>query len=192
MSQADPTPIMSGEAGTTDARGAVVTRRATVADAAALAEMGARTFADTFAADNRPEDMAAHLAATFSVARQSAELDDPAYVTLFAEIDGATAGFAQVRRHPAPTCVTGPAPIEVHRFYVERAWHGRGVAAALMAECLAVVREMHGGTAWLSVWERNPRAIAFYAKQGFVQAGTTEFWVGPDCQTDYVMTRPVD
>jgi ribosomal protein S18 acetylase RimI-like enzyme len=61
-----------------------------------------------------------------------------------------------------------------------------------MAACLDVVRELGGRTAWLSVWERNPRAIAFYGKQGFVQAGTTEFWVGPDCQTDHVMTRTVD
>lgn len=166
-------------------------RRGAVVDAAALASLGARTFAETFAADNRPEDMAAHLAATFGVARQTAELAHPDYVTLFAEIDGVAAGFAQVRRQAAPACVSGPAPIEIHRFYVERAWHGRGVAAVLMAACLAVVREMDGRTAWLSVWERNPRALAFYGKQGFVPAGTTDFWVGPDRQTDHVMVRPV-
>ncbi len=44
-------------------------RRATPADAAALAEIGARTFHDTFAADNRPDDMAAHLATTFGECR---------------------------------------------------------------------------------------------------------------------------
>ncbi len=170
----------------------MIIRRGTRADAARLADIGARTFSETFAADNRPEDMAVHLATTFGVAQQTAELDDAGYVTLFAEIDGSAAGFAQVRRHAAPACVEGPAPIEVHRFYVERAWHGRGVAAALMASCLAVVREMDGRTAWLSVWERNPRALAFYRKQGFAQVGTTDFWVGPDRQTDHVMARPVE
>lgn len=171
---------------------AIALRRGTVADAARLAEIGARTFAETFAADNRPEDMAVHLATTFGVAQQAAELENPDYVTLFAEVDGVAAGFAQVRHHAAPACVAGPAPVEVHRFYVERAWHGRGVAAALMAACLAVVRELGGRTAWLSVWERNPRAVAFYGKQGFAPVGTTVFWVGPDKQTDHVMARPVD
>jgi GNAT superfamily N-acetyltransferase len=169
----------------------VVVRRGAAADAALLAEIGARTFAETFGADNRPEDMAVHLAAAFGVRQQTAELLDPDYVTLFAEVDGVAAGFAQVRRHPAPSCVDGAAPIEVHRFYVDRAWHGRGVATALMAACLAVVREMDGRTAWLSVWERNPRAIAFYGKHGFAPVGTTDFWVGPDRQTDHVMARPV-
>ncbi|MEZ5291233.1 MAG: GNAT family N-acetyltransferase [Vicinamibacterales bacterium] len=167
-------------------------RRATPADAAALAELGARTFHDTFAADNRPEDMAAHLASAFGVPQQTAELASTDYVTLIGEIDGVMAAFAQVRRKTAPDCVSGPAPVELHRFYVDRPWHGAGVAAVLMAESLEAVRALGGRTVWLSVWERNPRAIAFYTKQGFRRAGTTEFWVGPDCQTDHVLERPVD
>lgn len=39
-----------------------VIRSATLGDAAPLAELGARTFRDTFAADNRPEDMEAYIA----------------------------------------------------------------------------------------------------------------------------------
>lgn len=166
-------------------------RRATLADAAALADLGARTFHDTFAADNRPEDMALHLETAFGVPQQSAELSSPDYVTLVGELDGVMAAFAQVRRKAAPACVTGPAPVELHRFYVDRPWHGAGVAGALMAQSLEVARELGGRTVWLSVWERNPRAIAFYTKHGFRRSGTTEFWVGPDCQTDHVLARPV-
>jgi diamine N-acetyltransferase len=40
---------------------------------------------------------------------------------------------------------------------------------------------------WLSVWERNPRAIAFYGKCGFRMVGSKDFWVGSDRQTDHVM-----
>jgi RimJ/RimL family protein N-acetyltransferase len=39
------------------------------------------------------------------------------------------------------------------------------------------------------VWEHNPRAQAFYAKCGFVQAGTKPFVVGTDVQNDWVMLR---
>lgn len=167
-------------------------RHGVAADAAMLADLGARTFSDTFAADNRPEDMVVFLATSFGLSQQTAELANPAYVTLFAEIDGVTAGFAQVRRHPAPDCVAGDAPIEIHRFYVDTPWHGRGIAAVLMAAALDAVRTFGGRTAWLSVWERNPRAIAFYTKHGFRRCGTTDFWVGPDRQTDYVLERAVD
>ena len=44
---------------------------------------------------------------------------------------------------------------------------------------------------WLSVWELNPRAQAFYRKMGFADVGSTVFFVGPDRQTDRVMARPL-
>jgi RimJ/RimL family protein N-acetyltransferase len=47
--------------------------------------------------------------------------------------------------------------------------------------------ELGGRTLWLGVWERNPRAIAFYEKCGFRDVGSHDFWVGNDCQTDRIM-----
>ena len=72
----------------TTEQSAVNIRHATAADAALLAELGARTFAETFAADNRPEDMAAYLASAFSVEQTAAELSDPRATWLLAEIGG--------------------------------------------------------------------------------------------------------
>ena len=167
-------------------------RRATVADAVDVATIGARTFHETFAADNAPDDMAAHLAASFGVPQQTAELASADYVTLLAYVGATLVAFAQVRRKEPPACVEGPAPVELHRFYVDRQWHGRGVATPLMAASVDAVGALGGRTAWLSVWERNPRARAFYAKCGFRQTGTTQFWVGPDCQTDHVLERTID
>ena len=60
-------------------------RRAKLEDAGLLAELGARTFSETFAADNSPEDMAAYLAASFNPARQAAELNDPASIFFIAQ-----------------------------------------------------------------------------------------------------------
>lgn len=171
---------------------AVAIRRACVADAAALAEIGARTFHETFAADNRPDDMAAYLATSFGVSQQTAELASADYVTLLACAGATPIAFAQVRRKEPPACVEGPAPVELHRFYVDRQWHGRGVAAPLMAASADAIRALGGRTAWLSVWEHNPRARAFYVKCGFRQTGTAEFWVGPDCQTDHILERTID
>ena len=51
--------------------GPIRIRRGAAADAPALAASAARTFHETFAADNRPEDMAAHLASSFGVAQQA-------------------------------------------------------------------------------------------------------------------------
>jgi ribosomal protein S18 acetylase RimI-like enzyme len=45
---------------------------------------------------------------------------------------------------------------------------------------------------WLGVWERNPRAISFYKKWGFVEEGDHTFALGGDPQRDIVMVRAVD
>jgi len=68
-------------------------RRAHTGDAGLLAELGARTFAETFARDNSPEDMAAYLDASFNLAQQLAELADPASTLLIAEVGGAPVGL---------------------------------------------------------------------------------------------------
>jgi diamine N-acetyltransferase len=166
-------------------------RRAHPADAESLAAFAARTFSEAFGADNRPEHLAAHLVASYGVAQQARELSDATYVTLLAEVGPELAAYAQLRRRVPPSCVSGPAAIELHRFYVDQPWHGRGLAQSLMSAVHAAAEELGCGTLWLSVWERNPRARAFYDKCGFRDVGTADFYVGPDRQTDRILVAPV-
>jgi len=156
-----------------------------------LAELGARTFAETFAADNRPEDMAAYLAAAFGLEQQVAELTDPHSTFLIAGVDGVAAGYAKLHPGRTPDSVTGARPIELVRLYVSRAWLGRGVGAALMRECLDEAKRAGYQTIWLGVWERNNRARAFYRKWNFRDVGKHIFQLGDDPQTDILMERPV-
>jgi ribosomal protein S18 acetylase RimI-like enzyme len=160
-------------------------------DAAALAELGARTFRDAFQADNAAEDMALYLASTYGSDLQSVELRNPAVMTLLAEAGRELAGYAQLREGTQPECVGGSRPIELWRFYVDRAWQGRGVAQALMQATLEAARGRGAAIVWLSVWERNHRAQAFYRKNGFVERGEQPFVLGNDRQTDRVMARPL-
>ncbi len=161
-------------------------------DAAAVAAFGERSFRETFGPDNRREDMDAYCAASFAIARQQQELAALDRVTLLAEMEGDLAGFAQLRDGPAPACVTGPDPIEILRFYVDRRWHGQGIARTLMAETLARARALGRRTIFLAVWERNARALAFYRKVGFRGVGAQPFQLGKDVQTDQVMMRGLE
>src|ERR1051325_11231406 len=111
-------------------------RRANSEDARLLAELGARTFAETFAEDNSPEDMAAYLADSFSVERLTAELNEPASAFFVAETEGRAAGYAKISEGEVPDGVEGPRPVELVRLYVSRQWLGRGVGHALMRRCL--------------------------------------------------------
>jgi ribosomal protein S18 acetylase RimI-like enzyme len=163
-------------------------RTAAPADAAVLADLARTTFYDAFAASNDAADMALHLARAYGVPQQTAEIEDPRITTLLVEQDGAAVAYAQIRTGHVPACVSGPAPIELWRFYVDREWHGRGIAPALMERVRGAARARGAETLWLGVWERNDRARAFYAKCGFADVGEHIFLFGTDPQTDRVMT----
>jgi ribosomal protein S18 acetylase RimI-like enzyme len=168
----------------------VVIRRATDGDAAALSAFGARTFSETFAAENSADDMRLHLQSAWRTELQQAEIADPALDTLLAcDANGALAGFAQLRADHAPAGVATRNAIELKRFYVDKPWQGRGLARRLMDAVEACARERGARELWLGVWERNERAQAFYRKCGFRLVGTQIFVVGTDPQTDHVMLR---
>jgi GNAT superfamily N-acetyltransferase len=176
--------------------GAFSIRNATAADAEALSAFAAKVFRDTFAPDNDPMDMDAYLSDAFTPGKQAAEIADGSGVCLLAEVGETLAGYALLRIEAADqgdpsVALPVELPVELQRFYVDYAWHGRGVAPALMTACIDTARARGSATMWLGVWERNPRAIRFYQKHGFVDIGAKEFRLGTDLQTDRIMSRSV-
>ena len=169
----------------------VIIRRAKADDAGLLAELGARTFSETFAADNTAENIAAYLASSFNLGQQTNELADPAATFLIAEVGRVAAGYAKLHAGKPAEEIEGAKPVELARLYVSREWLGRGVGEALMSACVAEAREAGHETIWLGVWQRNPRAQAFYRKWNFRVVGEHAFQLGSDPQTDILMERAV-
>ena len=164
-------------------------RLAEPADAEALSALMTRTFRETYSAEHfgicRPADVEDYIGAHFGAERQRAELVDPTTRTILVEVDGALAGYGQVRFGSASPAAPGPRPVEVARFYVDRPWHGRGVAAPLMGQCIAAAGD--ADPVWLGVYEHNLRARAFYAKCGFAPVGRSTFRMGDDVQDDWIL-----
>lgn len=167
-------------------------RRAVPQDAPALADLALRSFVDAFGEGSDPHDLALHTARWYGPAQQAAEIAHPRVTTLVAETaDGRLAAYVQLRRDEVPECVDDRAAAMVARFYVDRPWHGRGLAQRLMDAAVDAVRAMGARSVWLGVWERNHRAIAFYAKAGYRDVGSHTYLFGTDPQTDRVMWREV-
>ena len=164
-------------------------RRGTVADAGLLSELGARTFSETFAADNTPEDLAAYIATSFNITQLTSELEDPASIFLIAEVDGRAAGYAKLHDGQPEKGVEGANPVELVRLYVSREWLGRRVGEQLLHASVDEARLAGHDSIWLGVWERNARAQAFYRKWNFRDVGEHVFQLGADQQRDIVMER---
>ena len=166
-------------------------RKANPNDAAPLAQLAERTFRDTFGSANTVPDMDLHCSTSYSAAIQAGEIADPQMLTLLSEENRQLVAFAQLRWGSAPGCVVAQAPGEIQRLYVASDWHGKGVAHELMRACVEALQARGSDVVWLGVWERNPRAIAFYNKCGFADVGSKPFLVGSDLQTDRIMARVI-
>ena len=171
-------------------------------DAARVSAFLSREFSATFAADNTASDMTMYLAQTFSDESQAREIADPLGPYLLFEIErelngvigtdlAGIAGIARLRIGSHDAQVVSRSPLEIQRFYVSGAWHGRGIAHRLMHECVARATAVGATTIWLGVWDQNTRAIRFYEKCGFVDVGTATFVLGTDIQNDRVMARAI-
>ena len=160
-------------------------------DAALLADLAERIFLDTFAAQNKPEDVALHISRMYGPDIQLEEINDPSFTYLIAEVDGKAAGFAMIGDVRSEAFRAHEAPVELFRFYVDKEWHGRGIAIPMMDACEKEAIDRGGRTICLSVWKHNPRAIRFYEKIGFQIAGDHPYILGEDVQSDWVMIRPI-
>jgi len=162
-------------------------RYARLEDAEMLSDLGAKTFYDTFAKDNTPENIDAHLKKSFSPEIQTSEISHPDNVFLIAELDDIPVGYAQLILHSTDKAIGAIHPLEIRRIYASKEYIGKGIGPELMKASIEEARQQSCDCVWLGVWEKNPRAIAFYEKWGFRKVGTHTFAVGEDPQNDFVM-----
>lgn len=165
-------------------------RRVMEGEAAALTQLARATFDDTYRPLCRPADVEAYLTTHLTESLVTESLRDPSSQALVAIDGNEWVGYAIVCRgalplHLPPVSVTQPT--ELVRFYVRHSHHGKGVAGALMhAVRDTCAREGCDGL-WLSAWQENARALAFYRKSGFRIVGTGSFQMGEDLQDDFIM-----
>ncbi len=167
----------------------MILRQGVAVDLALLADLSVRTFREAFESFYATEDFEDFLQGAFNAEKLRKELADPACTFLFAELEGEPVGYALVREGPPEPCVQGPDPIELVRIYALQKAVGKGVGPALMEACIRIAKEKGAKTLWLGVWENNPRALAFYARQGFVDVGFHTFLVGSQVDVDRILVK---
>lgn len=169
-------------------------RRATVADAGALAELAAVTFPLACPPSSSPEDIAAHLANTLSEDHFRGYLADPDITILVLDSGDRLNGYSLLVDRPASdpdvaSALTLTPSVELSKCYVHPEHHGLGAAAELMHASVQAAGAAGRAGIWLGVNSQNARAIRFYGKSGFRKVGTKSFRLGSTVEHDFVLER---
>ncbi len=169
-------------------------RPATEADIPLLCRLGATTFRETYRAISDPREVDDYADTHFTTGIVAAWLarDDARTLLAFTDEAGdAAAGYAHVRRAPVPACVADREAVELNRLYLLASAQASGVGSALIAAAFDDVVSLGGRSVWLGAYDRNVKALAFYARRGFVHVGSHAFEFGGKVYADPVLTRPV-
>ena len=164
-------------------------RKCTMKDFDTLRELSIRTYYETFAHLNTPEDMQAYLDEAFEVSKLRGELNNPDSDFFFLYFNDTLAGYLKLNEDPSQTDINDASSLEIERIYVSSKFQGKGLGRYLMKQAIAIATDRKKKYVWLGVWEKNEKAIRFYKKNGFYEIGTHTFVMGEDVQTDYVMRK---
>ncbi len=189
----------------------ITLRRATAADAPALALTGAATFLEAFTWMLPGPDILAHTLKNHTADAYTHYLADPnTCVTLavtgspvtFPNDSGTPVGYVLLCTPELPTFNVLPTDIELKRIYLFSRFRtspvldARGAtipnlrpAQALMDASVADARALDATRLLLGTHAGNLRAIAFYRRNGFTEAGTRTFQVGNQQCCDLIFAK---
>lgn len=185
----------------------VTLRVATTDDAAALALVGAATFLEAFTWMLPGSDIVAHCAKNHTAeAYRTALIAPQTRITLAVTATGGSpVGYAMLAEPDLPSFDVGPDDIELKRIYLFSRFRSRRIAPvldaggqpipdlsagqALMNATIAEAQKMGCHRMLLGTNADNERAISFYRRNGFSDAGKRSFQVGSQCCCDLIMAR---
>lgn len=165
----------------------MILRPATLADAAALARLGADTFVAAFGHLYRPEDLAAFLAEAHGEAAVAAEIAGDECTHCLAEDKGALVAFCKLR-YPTKfgEYTNAKDPIELGQLYALPTHTGTGVGTRLMDWALGLARASGHDAVLLSVYAENFGAQRFYQRHGFAKIADITFKVGDHIDPEFL------
>ncbi|MBF0577751.1 GNAT family N-acetyltransferase [Dysgonomonas sp. GY617] len=165
----------------------ILIKKVTLNNINQLQEIGRRTFHETFSSTNTEENMTNYLEEKFSIEKLTTELSNSDSLLYFAIINDDIIGYLKINWGQAQTEIKDEQGLEIERIYVLQKFQGKYAGQLLYEKAIEKAKQKNIDYVWLGVWEENPKAIAFYKKNGFIEFDKHIFKLGDDEQTDIMM-----
>ena len=165
----------------------MIYRPATLADAPALAKLGAETFVAAFGHLYKPEDLSAFLAQVHNPEAVAGEIAGDECTHCLVEHEGALVAFCKLRYPSHYTALSDAKnPLELGQLYALPQHTGHGIGAKLMDWALEQARAGGHDAMLLSVYSENFGAQRFYQRYGFGKIADITFQVGDHFDPEFL------
>ena len=165
----------------------MILRLATIADAPALAALGAETFTAAFAHLYTAADLAEFLAEVHDPDAVAQEIAGEECTHCLADNGGKLVAYCKLR-YPSHYAHHSNAknPIELSQLYALPQHTGTGIGAQLMEWALDQARAGGHDSVLLSVYSENYGAQRFYQRYGFAKIADITFRVGTQLDAEFL------
>ena len=154
-----------------------------------LKEISIKTFCETFAKDNTPEDTQKYIDTNFSDEHMLKEINTKGSTFFIAYLNNKPVAYLKINIGEAQTEKQGNDSLEIQRIYVLSECKGKRIGSLLMKIAEEEAVKANCKRIWLGVWEHNVAALAFYGKKGYKRFSEHVFMFGNDAQTDYLLEK---
>lgn len=160
-------------------------------DVTAIAALAIQVFLDTYASAGIRPDLAREALRDYGVDAFAPRLREPRRRFLLAERGDALLGFAELSLADEAAPAGSARGAELVRLYVQPAAQRSGLGRQLLRAAEALAADAGLGELWLTAWDGNHRALAFYARQGYADIGATTYRIEGQDYGNRVLARRV-
>ncbi len=162
-------------------------RPANTNDANILAELGAKTFYETFREFHTEEDMQQYIKKAYSVDLMTENLSKENIQYFIAYDEHKSVGYLKLIKNVTHEKLTSQKNIELEKIYVLKEYLDKKVGKELMLQAINFSKQNNFETLFLGVWQENHRAVNFYKKFGFETFTIRTFQLGETLCDDFLM-----
>ncbi|MGH8264170.1 MAG: GNAT family N-acetyltransferase [Steroidobacterales bacterium] len=168
-------------------------RRATLADAALLSDLGNSTFREAFSHLYRPDDLDVFLAKAHSPQLYERLLKDKDVgIWLTGPPHGKPIAYIVAGLCQLPVPDLEPRAGEIRRLYVRSSVQAGGIGTKLLRVALEWLATDKFTPLYVGVWSANYGAQRLYQRYGFEKIGEYEFMVGKQRDHEFIFRQRPD
>lgn len=150
-------------------------RLATPDDSLSIAALSVQVFLDTYATDGIRPDLAREAFSNYSVEAFRERLAEAGRRFFISEHETGLLGFAELTLGPSPAPAGNAVGAELVRLYIQPQCQGMGIGRRLLQGAESLAADQGLALLWLTAWDGNLRACAFYEAVGYADAGASTY-----------------
>ena len=158
-------------------------------DAVCISGLAMQVFLQTYATEGIRASLVYEMHDGLAVDKIRALLARSDTVFLLAEKAGHLLAFAQITIDGTPPSGVELKSAELNRLYVQERFTGYRIGRILLERAEQVALRKGASAMWLTAWMGNERALLFYPRMGYKEAGTTQFTFGKESYENQVFMK---